>query len=67
MDINFYFFISDIDECAFPHLSGCSHSCQNTKGSYMCTCPEGMWIGSDDKTCRGKHLQLPFILTLHLG
>ncbi|KAI6653224.1 EGF-like domain-containing protein [Oopsacas minuta] len=43
---------ADIDECAYPHLSGCSHTCENTEGSYICTCPEGLWVDTDGKTCR---------------
>lgn len=42
------------DECV---TFGCSHGCVNTRGKAFCTCPEGMVLNSDWKTCRGKHKQ----------
>lgn len=40
-----------IDECM---SSNCSHGCVNTRGKAFCTCPDGMVLGSDWKTCHGK-------------
>jgi hypothetical protein len=42
----------DIDECneASP---GCSHQCINTQVGAFCSCPEGMELMSDYKTCQG--------------
>ena len=32
-------FRTDINECA-NHNGGCSHNCENTNGSYLCSCPD---------------------------
>ncbi|XP_020715459.1 putative vitellogenin receptor isoform X2 [Ceratitis capitata] len=40
----------DIDECL--EIYGlCSQSCQNTPGSYRCTCDEGYMLKADNSTC----------------
>ncbi|KAH7649817.1 extracellular protein [Cryptosporidium bovis] len=42
----------DIDECSeMPHLTGCSHGCINTRGGFQCTCPRGLQLNHDGKTC----------------
>ncbi|XP_031347968.1 signal peptide, CUB and EGF-like domain-containing protein 1 isoform X2 [Photinus pyralis] len=41
----------DIDECT-EGTSGCSHECINVVGGAFCTCPAGMELWSDYKTCR---------------
>ncbi|XP_017775137.1 PREDICTED: fibrillin-1 [Nicrophorus vespilloides] len=40
----------DLDECQ-QGTSGCSHGCINTHGNTFCTCPEGMMLDTDWKTC----------------
>lgn len=40
----------DIDECAEGN-TGCEY-CQNTVGSFQCTCPDGFELNNDEKTCR---------------
>jgi hypothetical protein len=40
----------DEDECLVNN-GGCSDTCNNTPGSYHCTCPEGLVIDIDLKTC----------------
>ncbi|CAK8671827.1 unnamed protein product [Clavelina lepadiformis] len=40
----------DFDECSVGN-GGCSHYCNNTVGSYYCSCPEGMSIVADRVTC----------------
>jgi len=47
-------FIADIDECSSGHTCDSSASCQNTDGSYVCTCDEG--YTGDGHTCRGMSL-----------
>lgn len=47
-------FIADIDECSSGHTCDSSASCQNTDGSYVCTC-DGGYTG-DGHTCRGMSL-----------
>lgn len=46
---------TDDDECA-SGKSGCSHGCVNTLGQAFCTCPDGMELSDDWKTCNGTSL-----------
>ncbi|XP_038117535.1 multiple epidermal growth factor-like domains protein 6 isoform X3 [Culex quinquefasciatus] len=40
----------DIDECELGrHM--CSHDCHNTAGTYVCSCPRGLKLSSDERTC----------------
>ena len=43
----------DVNECT-DSTHSCSHACINTVGSYNCSCPNGMKLGTDSKTCAGK-------------
>lgn len=40
----------DEDECLVNN-GGCSHDCHNTPGTYHCSCPEGLGLDMDLKTC----------------
>ncbi|XP_041373744.1 neurogenic locus Notch protein-like [Gigantopelta aegis] len=40
----------DVNEC-YQGNHECSHSCQNVIGSYRCSCPSRMVLGTDKKTC----------------
>nr|XP_042909007.1 fibrillin-1 isoform X2 [Parasteatoda tepidariorum] len=40
----------DINECLIKNF-GCSHSCINTPGSALCSCPPGFELKDDNKTC----------------
>ena len=40
----------EINEC-LEQTSGCSHDCENTEGSYLCSCPIGYQLELDDHTC----------------
>ena len=42
----------DINECELNN-GGCSHRCRNTEGSYECSCPEGLQLLHNRRTCRG--------------
>ena len=44
----------DTDECS--RLSPCSHICTNTAGGFRCSCPLGLALDSDAKSCKGKWL-----------
>ena len=53
---NCIFFIAtytDIDECQSSN-GGCTHKCNNTIGSYYCSCHEGYELSNDSHTCIGK-------------
>eukprot|EP00731_Ephydatia_muelleri_P001116 Em0001g1116a len=41
----------DINECLSPGT--CSHSCTNTEGSYLCSCPSGLFLTADQRSCSG--------------
>ncbi|WAR10404.1 SCUB2-like protein, partial [Mya arenaria] len=41
------------DECSVKN-GGCSHKCENTKGSYNCSCPNGFDIDSNQLNCKDK-------------
>lgn len=40
----------DIDECISEEYQ-CSHECHNNHGSYYCSCPNGLTLSDDRKTC----------------
>lgn len=41
----------DIDECQLNN-GNCSHTCENTPGSYRCSCPTGFELGPGRRKCR---------------
>lgn len=43
----------DIDECREKSL--CSHYCNNTQGSFKCSCAPGYQLASDGKRCKAIH------------
>ena len=45
------FSTKDTDECS--RLKPCSHECSNTAGGYRCSCPLGLTLNQDAKTCSG--------------
>ena len=51
--ISFTFSTKDINECS-EHISGCNQLCNNTLGSYNCTCYTGYLLGSNGRTCYGE-------------
>ena len=42
----------DINECDESN-GGCSHNCNNTEGSFECSCRDGYILDSEGKTCSG--------------
>ena len=45
---------TDIDEGA-EGISGCSQLCNNTVGSFECSCEDGYQLALDEKTCNGLY------------
>ena len=43
---------SDINECT-EDTDDCSHDCYNTVGSYLCDCPTGYELDTDEVNCIG--------------
>ena len=59
-------FFLDINEC-IRGTSGCTQLCNNTLGSYICSCSSGYTIDADNHMCNGEgHITefLSFILVL---
>ena len=45
---------ADVNECNVKN-GGCSHKCTNTKGSYICSCPDPeLTLAPDGRNCVGK-------------
>jgi len=53
----------DINEC---ELGYCNQLCNNTAGSFICSCQDGYALGSDNRTCTGKPVGLWFVPALIL-
>ena len=53
--IDHTFLNADVDECA-EDTSGCSQQCNNTIGSFECSCTDGYRLGFDRKTCHGMYV-----------
>lgn len=50
--INIFLFIHiDVNECQ-QSPSPCKYSCQNTAGSFICSCPSGYILNPDGVSCR---------------
>ena len=47
---------TDIDECGDPFLNNCDHVCNNTVGSYQCSCNAGYHLNGIG--CEGKPASL---------
>ena len=56
LGVQFYCHIfTDIDECAAgTHM--CAQNCQDTQGSYTCSCRSGFALNADGRTCTGTSL-----------
>jgi len=49
-----YYFL-DINEC-LDNNAGCNQICENTNGSYYCSCNSGFEMSSDNHTCIGTYV-----------
>ena len=43
----------DINEC-IRGTNGCAQLCNNTLGSYVCSCNSGYTLDADNRTCNGE-------------
>ena len=43
----------DIDECLLD-IDGCDQGCNNTLGSFLCTCSEGYILNENGFSCEGE-------------
>ena len=45
----------DVDECK-TYQNDCDYKagCQNTVGTFKCTCKTGYYLDADQKTCKGS-------------
>lgn len=48
--IHVFINLVDVDECV-SNLHNCSHNCINTNNSYTCSCPNGLNLSADERTC----------------
>ena len=53
LEITCFCMCLDINECDVLN-GGCSHYCNNTDGSYYCSCPVGYDL-VNELLCEGKH------------
>ena len=65
-----FILIIDINECSDSNLHNCTNDqvCQNTVGSFKCTCREGFVFKSDGSTCECKnniHTSLLLLRPIH--
>ena len=62
-NIIYIFILSDIDECdPDKSLHRCNQICENTLGSYKCSCEKGFEISRDGYTCEGMKAECYFNL-----
>ena len=52
----------DVDECQTSN-GGCAEFCNNTGGSFECSCRTGYMLTADDASCEGKIIIIIIIMT----
>ena len=50
-----HYTIADIDECS-QGTDECEHNCNNTLGSFFCSCDTGYALTLDGRNCTGKQI-----------
>ena len=61
-----FLIITDINEC-LNNNGRCSHTCNNTVGSYHCKCPTGYVLQSNNHNCAGTVSTFNCSCTLCMG
>ncbi|XP_078149085.1 wall-associated receptor kinase 2-like isoform X1 [Carex rostrata] len=51
---------TDIDECQSPNVYHCMGTCENTNGSYNCSCPKGTTGDGKSKNCTKTPEKFPY-------
>lgn len=51
---------TDVNECWTSPGRLCQHTCENTLGSYRCSCASGFQLAADGKHCKGTADPTPF-------
>ena len=51
--MNFIVVLSDYDECG-DNNGGCGQICNNTVGSFFCSCLSGYELDEDKTSCNGR-------------
>ena len=46
-----YHIFRNVHECNSANTNNCSHNCTNTIGGYVCSCPNGYNLSSNNFTC----------------
>lgn len=55
----------DINECLNYPRRLCAHNCENTEGSYRCSCTSGFKLSHDKRSCEGRQQQSQHSLGTH--
>lgn len=55
----------DMNECLNYPKRMCAHNCENTEGSFRCSCTTGFRLARDERSCEGRPLHSPNIIFLN--
>ena len=45
--------LAEVNECDINN-GGCEYNCENTEGSYKCSCPTNFFLNNDGHNCTGE-------------
>ncbi len=48
--------LADINECLEMN-GGCEHQCNNSEGSFVCSCTSGYTLHNNTNNCTGRYIQ----------
>ena len=58
--------VLDIDECE-DRNGGCVQICNNTSGSYECSCFVDYVLAEDNFTCNGTYVSMEILTAFHVA